>query len=464
MRALKPKDRNAISMINNSLTIIFIFAGLILMIMAIGKTKNLLSLLKNDKYLSRWKTLYSLMTLFIVGYLASIALVSSGHQDMLFPVVGLIFFFGALFVYLVVKTGSETIEELFNTSVSKTYVDNIIKSMADSLIVANLGADRTIRTINKATLNLLGYEEHELLGKPVDFILDKKYISKLSIEDVVKRGFIKDIEMKYIRKDGKKIPVLFSASAMKSINGVTEGIICVAQDITIRKLAEEKLKQSADTLAAANDMKELLLDIITHDLKNPIGVIEGVSSMILEENPGDPMINVIKESCDNLCKVFENAQALAKTVTDEAIEKQEIDLSSMLKNLTSEFLPAFTEEGMELTTIVPESLRVRAHPIIEQVIRNYLSNALKYARSGKQVIMEAGNSQGVVEISVSDFGNTIPVEQRERIFQRTTQLEKGRGRGLGLAIVKRIADAHDGKVGVYPNEPRGNVFYLKLPV
>ncbi len=70
-----------------------------------------------------------------------------------------------------------------------------------------------------------------------------------------------------------------------------------------------------------------------------------------------------------------------------------------------------------------------------------------------------------VTISVNDKGTTIPEEDRARIFQRSAQLESGKkgGRGLGLAIVKRLATAHNAEVGVVPNVPTGNSFFIKIP-
>ena len=69
-----------------------------------------------------------------------------------------------------------------------------------------------------------------------------------------------------------------------------------------------------------------------------------------------------------------------------------------------------------------------------------------------------------VTVNVKDFGDTIKQKDRKNIFVRNVQLGKTKGRGLGLAIVKRISEAHNAEVGVKPNDPKGNIFYLKLPL
>jgi signal transduction histidine kinase len=109
-------------------------------------------------------------------------------------------------------------------------------------------------------------------------------------------------------------------------------------------------------------------------------------------------------------------------------------------------------------------LIVNANPIISEVFRNYISNAIKYAKNGKKIIIDAIMEDGFVIVNVKDFGKTIEKKDLENIFIRNVQLDKTKGRGLGLAIVKRIAEAHDAEVGVKPNKPTGNIFYIKLPV
>jgi len=84
---------------------------------------------------------------------------------------------------------------------------------------------------------------------------------------------------------------------------------------------------------------------------------------------------------------------------------------------------------------------------------------------GKKVIINATINEDTIIINFIDYGPTVPKNKRDRIFERGHQLGKGgeKGRGLGLAIVKRIADIHNGEVGVKSNKPTGNIFYLKIP-
>jgi len=122
--------------------------------------------------------------------------------------------------------------------------------------------------------------------------------------------------------------------------------------------------------------------------------------------------------------------------------------------------------SLALEINVPEQVVIFANPLISEVFKNYISNAIKYAESGKKIVITAEIDGDAVSVSVNDFGDTIEESNRQRIFERHTQLSNGdkKGRGLGLAIVKRIAAAHQATVWVEPNEPRGNRFFVRIPI
>ncbi len=129
--------------------------------------------------------------------------------------------------------------DLQKITVSRNYVENILKSMMDSLIVTT--PEGAISAVNKATVNMLGYGEDELLGKPASMIFEGGEKEK-SFEDLVKTGFIRNAEKTYLAKDGRKIPVIFSGSLMRGPGGAVLGVVCAAHDITERKRVEEEIK------------------------------------------------------------------------------------------------------------------------------------------------------------------------------------------------------------------------------
>lgn len=227
----------------------------------------------------------------------------------------------------------------------------------------------------------------------------------------------------------------------------------------------EDLKLLTEKLAGANNLKELLLDILVHDLKNPINVISGISELLLEENSQNEMAQLISDSSHSLMKIIDNISTLISLSSGEKISKEKINVSKIIQKVVSSFSSPLKNADMEVVLKVEDPIFIHANPIISEIFENFVSNAIKYAKDGKKIIIESKPSDNSIIIGFSDFGKTIAIDDRERIFERKVQLGEGitAGRGLGLAIVKRIGDAHNAEVGVKPNKPKGNVFYIKIP-
>jgi PAS domain S-box-containing protein len=228
------------------LTALFIFFGAVTMSLSLLGMRKVLQLLSASKYTRNWQALFSLAVFFLGGYVVALALVLTGTMGPLAMLTGVIFFFGALFVYLVVWTGQLSIGDLLKTTVAKSYVEDIIKTMADTLIVVD--PDLTIQTVNQATLALLGYEEHELIGQHVGMLFADKGLPWMDCSEAVRH-----FETAYLAKDGKKIPVVFSGSVMCDGKNEVQGMVCVARDITERKRAEEALHRQNEYLATLHD-------------------------------------------------------------------------------------------------------------------------------------------------------------------------------------------------------------------
>ncbi|NTV13356.1 MAG: PAS domain S-box protein [Desulfobulbaceae bacterium] len=152
-------------------------------------------------------------------------------------------------VQLLIDSFNRMSEDLEKTTVSKDYVNEIIASMRDTLIVADL--DGTISRINLAASLLLGYEQTELIGLPLSLVVeDDPGSKKPTVAAILESSSISAVEKFYRARNGKMIPMFFSASVMRGIDGQAQGIVCVAQDITERKQAEEALRESAVNLTA----------------------------------------------------------------------------------------------------------------------------------------------------------------------------------------------------------------------
>ena len=124
-------------------------------------------------------------------------------------------------------------EELAASTVSKEYVNNIIESMSDLLLVTDREA--RIRTVNQAACDLLGRSREELLSQPLS-----AFFGSLSAAELIASGGVRDQERSCEIKSGASVPVSFSAAVMRDKSGTPEGLVCVARDLTEAKRSEEE--------------------------------------------------------------------------------------------------------------------------------------------------------------------------------------------------------------------------------
>lgn len=142
----------------------------------------------------------------------------------------------------------QRVQDLRMTTVSKAYVDNIIESMAETLVV--ISPDGVIQLVNRAAINLLGYERSELIGQPGGIVFEDGddvffFFKRMGINDM-----IRSVETNVVAKDGTRVPVMLSGSVMRDESGAMQGIVAVAQDMRQQRLAEEQLKKVDESLEA----------------------------------------------------------------------------------------------------------------------------------------------------------------------------------------------------------------------
>jgi signal transduction histidine kinase len=226
-----------------------------------------------------------------------------------------------------------------------------------------------------------------------------------------------------------------------------------------------EVKSYAEQLRRSNQLKDLFIDIMQHDLLTPVSVIRGVVDVMLEDMPESRDLKIIKRSADRLVGMIENAAKLSRLESGEKLVKRELNLKKVIDSAVEDSRQLIESAGMRVDNRVTGDLPVEADPIIVDVFLNLLSNAAKYASEGGRVIIEAVDEGDSYRIMVRDFGPGIPDSDKEEIFNRFVRREKEgiRGTGLGLAIARRIVELHNGRIWVEDNSPRGAVFCVRLP-
>jgi signal transduction histidine kinase len=218
-------------------------------------------------------------------------------------------------------------------------------------------------------------------------------------------------------------------------------------------------------------MRDEILAVVSHDLRNPLNTIS-VASSLLELNPSAEVSAKAQRSIGRAAKQMERLlQDLLDVSRAEAggmsIERAPVDVVALIDEAFALSLPQAEDKSVKLERRVAGdvgSIEGDRNRLL-QVLGNLLGNAIKFVPPGGQVTIGAQHLYGQVRVWISDDGPGIPAEQVPRVFDRFWQANRSgsRGAGLGLAIAKSIVDAHGGQIGVHSQLGEGSTFFCWLP-
>jgi two-component system OmpR family sensor kinase/two-component system sensor histidine kinase BaeS len=231
----------------------------------------------------------------------------------------------------------------------------------------------------------------------------------------------------------------------------------------------------AESLAQSETARRSMIADIAHELRNPLGVIQGHLEGLLDGVfPATPeQIASIHEETLLLTRLVDDLRDLALADAGQLqITRQPTDLSALIEKTVTALGPQAAEKNLVLKTDIAAVLpmvNIDAQRI-EQVLRNLTGNALRHTPPGgtASIAVERA-SAAFVTVRVNDTGPGIPPEDRSRVFERFWRGDKSRSRagggaGLGLAIAKQLVVAHGGTMGVESETGRGATFWFTLPV
>jgi len=334
------------------------------------------------------------------------------------------------------------------------------------------GADGVVGFANPEAERLLGWDRGELNGKTIAEAIGCQYKSPGVVgasRPAVDPAALKDAphsaeDVYFTRRDGTLLAVSFVSSPIFE-DGVFTGTVVSFQDITERKDIE---RQKNDFYA-----------MVTHDLKSPLSVIQGSADLLLHINKDavDPdtitLLKNVRLSSKRMLQMVNDFLTVSRLEFGKLSLNEKLeDITGMFSELPDEFEQPLGQKGITLNIRVPDNLprmvcdRVQVH----RAVTNLVQNAVHYTNSGGTVSVTAENAvdegKELVVVSVSDNGPGIPVEDREKVFEkyyRSARTSGLKGSGLGLAIVKAVATAHGGRVELESSEGNGSTFRLFIP-
>ena len=331
--------------------------------------------------------------------------------------------------------------------------------------------------INKTELDWLGYSEAEVVGKMTanDFLTKASQEARdKAIETLKKVGHLENLEFEFVRRDGSIFPVLINTIAYFDTNGNFLLNRSTVYDISQRKQLEEKLKEANVHLTHLNEEKNRFVGIAAHDLKNPINAIFSLAQLLkrstnLKEEELE-YLGFIETTVTKMKMLIEKLFDLNRIEqSGSLVQAQTVNMETFLNRIMKSFSEISKKKNITLVlnNEVGEFEFMTDQSLLEQVIDNLISNAIKFSSPDKMVWLRAKKLDRHLVIEVEDQGPGINPEELPKLFgtfQRLSAKPTGgeESTGLGLSIVKAIVQALDGEVRAASELGRGTIFTVVL--
>jgi two-component system phosphate regulon sensor histidine kinase PhoR len=331
---------------------------------------------------------------------------------------------------------------------SRSELEALLNSMTDGVIAVS--PDMKVRWANHAIAGIL--HQPVRIGAPVIEVLrHPDFLATLNSA----------LESK--RRESTIAPSLlgrrsFSITAEPLPDG---GVVSVLHDISEVERVE---KTRRDFIAN-----------VSHELRTPLTSIRGYAETLLEsdglinDNARD-FLQVIRRNAERMGRLTEDLLVLARVESgEEKLDLRPHSARQMLAEAASSMQENARAAQVELIVEeIPDWSVIADNYAVHQVFGNLISNAIRYAQSGKKIVVGALERENGIEFFVRDFGPGIASEHLPRIFERFYRVDKARSResggtGLGLAIVKHIVLNHSGSVRVESRVGHGTTFFFLLP-
>lgn len=359
-----------------------------------------------------------------------------------------------------------------------------------------------IRYANKQVTALFGYPHDDIIGREVEVLMPQRYrIRHLGhLERYLHSGKMrpmgKGLELFGRRVDGREFPVEISLSPIESSEGLTaaairdvsdrkrvEGELIVARESAEQALAAadrarraadlerqlaDRARESADR---ANQTKSRFLATASHDLRQPLQTLALLNGTLrrIDTDPQSAGALLQQEQAIGAMSRLLNTLLDMSKLESGAVKPEPVDfsISTLFEELQREFTDLAARKGIQLQVEMSRDC-VRSDPsLVEQILRNLVSNAVKYTRAGV-VRLRTSRARATVQIEVSDTGVGIPADQLPLIYDEFYQIgvstnSSREGYGLGLSIVQRLVSLLGLELLVESEVGQGSMFTLTLP-
>jgi PAS domain S-box-containing protein len=319
--------------------------------------------------------------------------------------------------------------------------------------------DGTIQYANPAFEEITGRKADEIVGhSPREFSADEQeHGFSEEMCQTVREGRIWEGEVLYERADGSTCHVDKTIAPVFDRQGHVDQFVAVSNDITERKEMERQLKEQRDDL-------EVLNQVVRHDIRNDLVVIEGyareLESHVADE--GREYVTTITERTEDAISLTNRARELAETTVEQQTTCKPVSLRPILRDVADDVDSSYSDAVITIESQI-SNVEVLADGMLSSVFRNLLTNAVHHNdKDVPEVTVSAGQRDGRAVVSVADNGPGIPDERKTEVFEKGHRRADSDGTGLGLYLVKTLVDQYGGDISIEDNDPEGTVFVIEF--
>jgi signal transduction histidine kinase/CheY-like chemotaxis protein len=359
----------------------------------------------------------------------------------------------------------------------------IIATDEDGVIqLFNVGAQRMLGYASTEVINQVRpsqmHDQAEVVQRAADLSVELKVHIAPGFEALAykaSRGLEDVYETTYICKDGSRLPIIVSITALRDGLGNIIGYLIIGTDNSLRRRAEADLKQAIHAAETASNAKSEFISRMSHELRTPLNAILGFAQLIETGIPAPTATQ--KRSVDQILKGGWYLLELINEILDLAlVESGRLALSNEPISMAEVLQECrFMMEPQALAHDVDMRFTEVGHPAfvfadrtrVKQVVINLLTNAIKYNRPGGSVSVDfSARSGSGLRLHVRDTGVGMATSQLAQLFQPFNRLGREasaeEGTGIGLVVTKRLVELMGGTIGVESTVGAGSEFWVEL--